>query len=135
MASYPNIKPIMDITAALLVYTRRPASHVDGSGKVSKNHSWNTGGNLASLEIKMALVRNYRSHIGRTSFANNLRTSLSLAAFLILSNMACISGPCSCTVRPAFCYLVTYIPNIFYPLRRIMGGGQSALLSCPAPIE
>jgi hypothetical protein len=42
------------MTAALLVYTRRPASHVDGSGKVSKNHSWNTGGNLASLEIKIA---------------------------------------------------------------------------------
>ena len=42
----------MDMTAALLVYTRRPASHVDGSGKVSKNHSWNTGGNLAGHEIK-----------------------------------------------------------------------------------
>jgi hypothetical protein len=50
--SYPKMKPIMDMTAALLVYTRRPASHVDGSGKVSKNHSWNTGGNLESLEIK-----------------------------------------------------------------------------------
>jgi len=40
---YPKIKPIIDMTAALLVYTRRLASHVDGSGNVSKNHSWNTG--------------------------------------------------------------------------------------------
>ncbi len=40
------------MTAALLVYTMRPASHVDGSGKVSRNHSWNTGGNLASVEVK-----------------------------------------------------------------------------------
>jgi hypothetical protein len=46
LASYPKIKPIMDMTAALLVYTRRLVSHVDGSGKVSINHSWNTGGNL-----------------------------------------------------------------------------------------
>ena len=135
MGSYPKIKPIMDMTAALLVYTRRPASHVDGSGKVSKNHSWNTGGNLASLEIKIARVRNYQSHIGRISFANNLPASLS-PTFLILSNMCCISGLCSCTVRPAFCYLVIYIPSHFvYPLPRIMGGGQSVLLSCPGPIE
>jgi hypothetical protein len=42
----------MDMTAALLVYTRRPASQVDGSGKVSRNHSWNTGGNLARQWIK-----------------------------------------------------------------------------------
>jgi hypothetical protein len=39
----------MDMTAALLVYTRRLVSHVDGSGKVSKNHSWNTGENLQVL--------------------------------------------------------------------------------------
>ena len=43
----------MDMTAALLVYTRRPASQVDGSGKVSRNHSWNTGGNLARRNIKI----------------------------------------------------------------------------------
>jgi hypothetical protein len=36
----------MDITAAVLPYERRLASQVEGSGKVSRNHSWNTGGNL-----------------------------------------------------------------------------------------
>jgi hypothetical protein len=37
--TYPKIKPTMDITAAVLLYAIRLASHADGSGNVSMNHS------------------------------------------------------------------------------------------------
>lgn len=43
---YPRIKPTIDMTAAVRPYVIRLANHAVGSGKVSKNHSWNTGGNL-----------------------------------------------------------------------------------------
>lgn len=37
--SYPKMKPTMDITAAVLLKESLLASHADGSGNVSRNHS------------------------------------------------------------------------------------------------
>src|SRR5712671_6194673 len=124
----------MDMTAALLVYTRRLASHVDGSGKVSRSHSWNTGENLQILRSITSSMRVYRVYIGRISVANILPASLS-PALLILSNMACISAFCYCGVRLSFYYLDTDIPSPFGPLRRIREGEHSAWLSCLEPTE
>jgi len=42
----PRMKPTIDITAAVRPYVSRLASQAVGSGKVSMNHSWNTGLNL-----------------------------------------------------------------------------------------
>jgi hypothetical protein len=42
----PRMNPTMDITAAVRPYDNRLASQAVGSGKVSINQSWNTGGNL-----------------------------------------------------------------------------------------
>jgi hypothetical protein len=36
------------MTAAVLPYVSRLASQAEGSGKVSINQSWNTGGNLGA---------------------------------------------------------------------------------------
>lgn len=40
------MKPTIDMTAAVRPYASRLASQAVGSGKVSINQSWNTGGNL-----------------------------------------------------------------------------------------
>ena len=40
------MKPTIDITAAVLLKESLLASHAEGSGNVSRNHSWKTGGNL-----------------------------------------------------------------------------------------
>jgi hypothetical protein len=38
--------PTIEITAVVLEYVNRLANQAVGSGNVSKNHSWNFGGNL-----------------------------------------------------------------------------------------
>jgi len=45
--AHPKIYPTIDITAAVLPYANRLDNHAVGSGKVVRNHSWNTGGKLA----------------------------------------------------------------------------------------
>lgn len=82
----------MDMTAALLLYTRRLASHADGSGKVSRNHSWNTGLILWVAASIISRAQSDSTYMGRTSFANILPASLSFA-FLIFSNIVDISDP------------------------------------------
>lgn len=39
----------MDMTAQERVYFKRAANHASGSGNISTNHSWNTGGKLEVL--------------------------------------------------------------------------------------
>lgn len=134
MVSHPKMKPIMDMTAALLVYTRRLASQVDGSGKVSRNHSWNTGVNLRIPRSITSRGWCYRAYIGRTSFANILPASIS-SAFLILSNISFNSALCYGGVRLASYHLDTHIPSSFGPLPHTREGGRSAQEPCLKPIE
>lgn len=44
--TYPKMNPTIDITAAVRPYDSLLASQADGSGNVSINQSWNTGGKL-----------------------------------------------------------------------------------------
>jgi hypothetical protein len=43
-ATYPSTCPIMDMTAKVLEYAIRLASHAVGSGQVVKNQLWKTEG-------------------------------------------------------------------------------------------
>lgn len=44
--AYPSTKPTIDMTAVVREYANRARSQAEGSGKLSRNHSWNTGGYL-----------------------------------------------------------------------------------------
>jgi hypothetical protein len=44
--THPRMNPTIDMTAAVRPYVNRLASHAVGSGNVSINQSWKTGGNL-----------------------------------------------------------------------------------------
>ena len=46
--TYPSTNPTIEMTAAVREYARRARCHAEGSGKFSKNQSWNTGGNLCA---------------------------------------------------------------------------------------
>lgn len=61
------MNPTIDITAAVRPYAKRLASHADGSGNISINHSWNTGGNLRRNQVSLSigLSRAFRKDLHR----------------------------------------------------------------------
>ena len=59
----------MDMTAAVRPYANLLASHAVGSGNVSINQSWNTGGNLDRWSA-IEQGRQYFTHMGNIFFVN-----------------------------------------------------------------
>jgi hypothetical protein len=53
------MNPTIDMTAAVRPYAKRLASHAVGSGKVSMNQSWKTGGNLYKIQFMQTVRLGY----------------------------------------------------------------------------
>jgi hypothetical protein len=64
--SYPNTMPTMDITAHDRVYLSRAVNHAPGSGNISTNHSWKTGGKLFSRNPHLSVLELFWHNSGIT---------------------------------------------------------------------
>lgn len=94
MCTNPRMNPTIDITAAVRPYANRLVSHAVGSGKVSINQSWNTGGNLYTIDQRpFASEVDRHTNIGNIFLRNISAASLSTAC-LILVKVSLISLLC-----------------------------------------
>ncbi len=79
--TYPRTYPTMDITAHDRVYLRRAANQASGSGNISTNHSWKTGGKLEIL-VSWKQLRKPRYSLSQKLLGKKRQLGLLLACFV-----------------------------------------------------
>lgn len=112
------MNPTMDITAAVRPYVKRLESHADGSGNVSTNHSWNTGGNLEMGSIVPAAKSEFggATYRGKTLVANNSAASFSATSLIFLKTSPISEDLDSVLPSAHQCHLVPILTQLLIRL-------------------